>query len=367
MKEEFLYKKLEERRAQGAFRELKVVEGLIDFCSNDYLGIATNGQVGVGNHLKFYGTGNGGSRLLSGNNRRYEETEAMIATFHDAEAALIFNSGYDANLGLLSSVPQRGDTILYDQLCHASIRDGIRLSGAQSFSFRHNDLNELESKLKLATSGQIFVVTETVFSMDGDMPDLASLVTLCEQHNANLILDEAHAIGVIGEQGEGLAQHLQLHKRCFARVYTYGKAAGAHGAAIVGSKLLRHYLINFSRPFIFTTALPESSVMAIDGAYFFFPKMTEERDKLRSLIRTFQEATNNFSSNTPIQAIIIPGNEQVVKTASVLQQSGFDVRPIRYPTVPKGSERLRVVLHSFNSVEQVRELVKVVTPMTNDQ
>ncbi|HYE53217.1 MAG TPA: 8-amino-7-oxononanoate synthase [Chitinophagaceae bacterium] len=362
MKEEFLYKKLEERKVQQSFRELKLVHGMIDFCSNDYLGIATNRLISIDAKLSH---GSTGSRLLSGNYPLAEQAEALIASFHEAEAALIFNSGYDANVGLLSCVPQRGDTILYDQLCHASIRDGIRLSNAQSFSFRHNDLNELESKLK-AAAGNVFVVTETVFSMDGDIPDLPVMVALCGQYGAHLILDEAHATGVIGKKGEGVMQHLQLHNRCFARVHTYGKAAGVHGAAVVGSKMLRDYLINFSRPFIFTTALPEASVAAITAAYDLFPRLQDERKKLHELIDAFKKAAGKLQGQfevlpveTPIGAVVVPGNEAVIAAAADLQQRGFDVRPIRYPTVPRGSERLRIVLHSFNTVEQVEQLVEI--------
>src|SRR5207249_2240995 len=156
----------------------------------------------------------------------------------------IFNSGYDANTGLLSCVPLRGDTIIYDYLSHASIRDGIRLSLALSFSFRHNDLEDLEKKLKMA-SGNIFVVTESVFSMDGDKAPLQQLINLCQQYHANVIVDEAHATGVIGNKGEGLVQALGLQKKCFARVHTFGKACGVHGAIILGTGILRHYLINF--------------------------------------------------------------------------------------------------------------------------
>jgi 8-amino-7-oxononanoate synthase len=363
MNDDFLLKKLNERKQQLAFRQLVLTSGKIDFCSNDYLGIVRNRLIEdkTGASLASYRHGSAGSRLLAGNSLLAEDTESAIAAFHDAEAGLLFNSGYDANLGLLSSVPQRGDTIIYDYLSHASLRDGIRLSFAQSFSFQHNDVEDLEKKLK-AAKGNIFVVTESVFSMDGDMAPLEEIVALCEQYGAHLVVDEAHATGVVGEQGEGLVQHLGLQSKCFARIHTFGKAVGCHGAVIVGSRNLRDYLINFARPFIYSTALPESSIAAIRTAYDLFPGMKAERDHLQQLVNLFKQDTCRFqklASATPIQIIIIPGNENVKAAAALLQEAGMDVRPILYPTVPAGSERLRIVLHAFNSLQEVQQLCRL--------
>jgi len=357
MNEDFLHKKLDERKEAGAYRSLKQTEGMIDFCSNDYLGIATNNLIKLDENLKH---GSAGSRLLAGNYALLENVEKQLAVFHEAEAALIFNSGFDANLGLLSCIAQKGDTIIYDSLSHASIRDGLRLSFANSFSFAHNDMADLEKKLILA-KGNIFVVTETVFSMDGDMAPMHTLVSLCDRFNANLIVDEAHAIGVIGEHGEGLSQHTQLHKHCFARVYTFGKAMGIHGAAIVGSHALRNYLVNYARSFIYTTALPEASVNAIQKSYELIPSLHKERMHLKELIAQFQHAPLRYAkmqSATAIQGVIVPGNEAVKEVAAQLQQNNFDIRPILYPTVPKGEERLRIVLHAFNTREEVAGLIE---------
>ncbi|MGZ5245809.1 MAG: aminotransferase class I/II-fold pyridoxal phosphate-dependent enzyme, partial [Flavitalea sp.] len=256
--------RLERRMAENAKRFLRTTEGMVDFCSNDYLGIATNQLLkeSINGELS---TGSGGSRLLSGNYELIERTEDRIAAFHGAEAGLIFNSGYDANLGLLSCIGQKGDTYLYDNLSHASIRDGIRLSFAESFSFMHNDVEDLERKLKSAT-GQVTVVTESVFSMDGDLAPLKEIAELCQRYEAFLIVDEAHATGIVGASGEGLVQELKLNEKCFARVHTFGKAVGTHGAIVLGSCELRDYLINFSRAFMYTTALPPASVSAISTA-----------------------------------------------------------------------------------------------------
>jgi 8-amino-7-oxononanoate synthase len=361
MPEDFLNNKLNERKELNAFRTLRLPDGKIDFCSNDYLGLAR-----VSGHSRWPDNlhGSTGSRLLAGNYPLIEETEKLIAAFHQSPSALIFNSGYDANIGLLSCVPQKGDAVIYDYLCHASIRDGIRLSFAQSFSFAHNDLEDLGKKLKHACgdtgmNNNIFVVTESVFSMDGDEAPLNEIVQLCEKYNAHLIVDEAHATGVVGTKGEGLVQHLQLHQKVFARVHTFGKALGCHGAVVLGSETLRNYLINFARSFIYSTALPETSVAAIKNSYESFPLMDDERKKLQKLIHQFQHFKLRYriyKSNTPIQIVEVPGNTEVKAVADLLQQSNLDVRPILYPTVPKGSERLRIVLHSFNTDEELSKL-----------
>jgi 8-amino-7-oxononanoate synthase len=358
----FLEKKLAQRKEQNAFRQLKLQEGKIDFYSNDYLGIVHNNLLKdkITPGLK---TGSTGSRLLAGNYTLIEATEKRIAGFHQAEAALIFNSGYDANIGVLSSIPQKGDTILYDQLCHASIRDGIRLSFAQNFSFAHNNVEDLEKKLKVAT-GNIFIVTESVFSMDGDFCPVHALVTLSKAYNAHLIIDEAHAIGVAGKNGEGLLQHEQVQDDIFCRVYTFGKACGCHGAVVAGSQSLKDFLINFARSFIYTTALPEHAMAVINASYNTFPFLEEERAHLQRLIQYFQQSVLKFEklpSSTPIQIIVVPGNEAVKQTAAQLQHMGFDIRPILYPTVPLNKERLRIVLHAFNTIDEVDEVINILS------
>jgi 8-amino-7-oxononanoate synthase len=374
----FLDHKLDERRRQDAYRQLRLPEGKTDFCSNDYLGIVKNGllEAGPGKPAGWGGAlahGSGGSRLLAGNYPLIEDTEKAVAAFHQAESGLLFNSGYDANLGVLSCIPGRGDIIIYDSLSHASIRDGIRLSFAQSFSFAHNDCADLERRLRTVRGtggggnvpgantgeGKLFVVTESVFSMDGDLAPLETILSLCRRYNAHLILDEAHATGVIGEEGEGLAQASGLHQECFARIHTFGKAVGCHGAIVLGSFRLRQFLVNFCRPLIYTTALPPVSVRAIAEAYRLFPKMADQRAGLQQGIERFRRASivyERLNSQTPIQGVIVPGNAVVRELAERLQEAGLDIRPILYPTVPKGGERLRIVIHSFNTIGEIDRL-----------
>ena len=367
MNENFLDGKLEEREKNNSLRSLFIPgmnnDYLVDFCSNDYLGIVKNGIItsaasGTQAH------GSTGSRLLSGNYKLIEDVESEIAGFHCAQAGLIFNSGYDANLGLLSAVPQKNDAIIYDQLSHASLRDGVRLSFADAYSFLHNDLDDLQKKLANARdkAQTIFVVTESIFSMDGDEAPLIEMQELCENFGAQLIIDEAHATGVTGEKGEGLVQQAGLENKIFARVHTFGKACGAHGAIVLGSSKLKKYLVNFARPFIFSTSLSPAAIEAIRISYQAFPAMQKERQQLQALIECFTKTSKNFKalpSNTPIQIAIMPGNDAVKKMAALLSDHHFDIRPILYPTVPRGQERLRIVLHAFNTVDEVEKVLSI--------
>lgn len=360
--EQFLQESLDKRIRDQAFRTLKLTQGLTDFCSNDYLGLARNPdfQERILNRIRAGGFsfGSTGSRLLSGNNPLAEETEQILADFHLGEAALLFNSGYDANLGLFSCLGEPEDTILYDQLIHASIRDGIRLSRAQSHSFRHNDPADLEARIS-ECGGRIFVAVESIYSMDGDLAPLADLVRVCRQRKALLIVDEAHATGIIGDRGEGLTQQLGLQDGCFARVYTFGKALGVHGAAVVGSETLKNYLINFARSFIFTTALAPASLMAIALSYQVFPGMEVERRQLDQLVGYYRSCLpeDGFPVQpSAIQVLRVPGNEKARSLSEELRAGGLDVRAILHPSVPRGQERLRIVLHSFNTRAEVKKL-----------
>jgi 8-amino-7-oxononanoate synthase len=361
--------KLQQRTQNNSLRMLSVSKNRVDFSSNDYLGFATSAtifqkthQYLVANNLQQNGAT--GSRLLTGNHPLYQEVEAQLCRFHNSEAALLFNSGYDANIGFFSSVPQRGDVILFDEFIHASIRDGIGMSLAKSYKFKHNNLDDLHEKIqKLQQSNtlnqEIYVVTESVFSMDGDSPDLKKLVEICEKTNAYLIVDEAHALGVFGENGQGLLHELQLETNVFARIYTFGKALGCHGAAILGSETLKSYLVNFARSLIYTTGLSPHAVATIKIAYETLSE-TDEKQRLRQNIHTFQEATkelNFIQGNAAIHCCILSGNDTVKNIANALQTAGFDVKPILSPTVPAGKERLRFCLHSYNTATEIKNVI----------
>jgi 8-amino-7-oxononanoate synthase len=368
-----LQQKLNLRAETNALRKLPIPTNGIDFSSNDYLGFAKNEQIFeathqylVDNNIKINGAT--GSRLISGNHTLYSITENFIATFHQSEAALIFNSGYDANVGFFSSVPQRNDIILYDELCHASIRDGIQMSHAKSYKFQHNDYEDLELLLSKfpASNSQlptIFIVTESVFSMDGDAPNMETLIQLSQKFNALLVVDEAHALGVFGDKGEGLVQSQNLQDKIFARIITFGKGLGCHGAAILGSTSLKEYLVNFARSFIYTTGLSPHSVATILVAYQNL-NQSVELQKLKGNINFFNQQKQLLGikplfvySKSAIHSAIIPGNEKVKHIASQLQEKGFEVKAILSPTVPEGQERLRFCLHSYNTEKEMQEVL----------
>ena len=373
-----LAKSLEKRKDENALRSLKKNAQLIDFSSNDYLGLASSAKVYNGAHQileqnNLLRNGATGSRLLSGNHKIYDLAENFLAEFHKTEAALIFNSGYDANIGFFSSVPKRGDFIFYDKLVHASIRDGISMSNAKAYKFRHNNIEDLKirlNKLSQPENSEIYIVTESVFSMDGDMAPLQELATISEELGAFLIVDEAHATGIFGENGEGLVQEEGIQHKIFARLNTFGKAPGCHGAVILGSKGLKNYLVNFSRSLIYTTALPPHSVATILSVYQEFINEISEIQQLKNNIHFFRNQIEELEikkhfipSISAIQSCIIPGNEKVKNIAKILKQEGFEVKPILSPTVPKGSERLRFCLHSFNSENEIREVLKKLTKL----
>lgn len=373
---EKLHKKIEQRIDKDNFRELSPQNNLIDFSSNDYLSFANSESIFNKSHQylidnKYVQNGVSGSRLLSGNHDLYAIVEEQLKEIHKSEA-LIFNSGYDANIGFFSCVPQRNDVVLYDEYSHASIRDGIKLSNAKSYSFRHNDIADLEKKLKRhSESEEVYVVTESVFSMDGDSPNLKEILQLSKKYNANVIVDEAHAIGVFGY---GLVQQLGLEKEVFARVVTFGKALGCHGAAILGGKRLKEYLINFSRSFIYTTGLSPHSLATIHISYkeLVISSRVEKSysgiRKLHSSIQYFKEKYSELQlnelfipSNSAIQSCVVSGNSTIKECAGILQQNGFDVRPILSPTVSAGQERLRFCLHSYNTEQQIDEVLNLLS------
>lgn len=373
-----LAESLEKRKQENAFRSLKITSSLVDFSSNDYLGLASSENIYNKAHqiLKennLFLNGATGSRLLSGNHKIYDQAENFLAEFHQTEAALIFNSGYDANIGFCSAVPKRGDFIYYDELAHASIRDGISMSNAKAYKFNHNSVEDLSVKLNnliKPENTEIYILTESVFSMDGDMAPLKEIVEISEKFGAFLIVDEAHATGFFGENGEGLVQELAIQDKVFARLNTFGKAPGCHGAVILGSKSLKDYLVNFSRSFIYTTALPPHSVATILAVYQEFEKGIPEIQQLKNNIHFFrsQVSQNNLTadfleSNSAIQSCIIPGNEQVKHIAEGLKKEGFEVKPILSPTVPKSRERLRFCLHSFNSEEEISGVLKILAKL----
>jgi len=364
---------LNELRDEDRFRSLIVKEkDIIDFTSNDYLGLARSTALknSVITQLREEkpDLGARGSRLLTGNTGKHENLERFLSIYFKGERALLFNSGYSANLAILSSIPKRGDTILIDERCHACIKDGVRLSHANFQKFRHNDLEDLKSKLTKA-SGLIFIVIESIYSMDGDSPPLNELVNLAADYDAQLIIDEAHSTGLY-EDGRGLSIDQGLEQKIFARIYTFGKAIGSYGACIVGSQVLYDYLVNHARTFIYTTAIPEYHLVSLRMAFQYliynnhqhWKKLSDNISLFRELTSPVKEQGGGFFllNESPIQGYVMRDVFKLKHLAEYLGKKGYDVRPILAPTVRKGTERLRIILHSYNSKDEIIGLVSTI-------
>ncbi len=370
---EGLSRKLSARIKDGTLRTMQTREGLIDFFSNDYLGFASDQSIdpetGGQDLILLQQNGSTGSRLISGNSIAHEELELALAHVFRADSALLFNSGYDANIGLLSAVLQRQDSVFFDRLSHASIRDGISLSAASSFGFEHNDLSDLVKKVDKgrSKSGQNYVIVESVYSMDGDEAPLQELSEYCRSENLYLIVDEAHSTGILGPEGSGLTTSLGLEKEVFARIHTFGKALGCHGAAVLGSETLTTYLTNFSRSFIYTTAMPPREALRIRAALEKM-KHTKRRDRLRQNIETFLQEmkTLNLSSHfipsrSPIQSFLLPDASQPDGIGQIFAKEKIAAKIIFSPTVPKGQERIRICIHSFNTSAEIRRILQLLS------
>jgi 8-amino-7-oxononanoate synthase len=360
---------LEQRREKGEYRRLRPPSGLIDFSSNDYLGLSRSAWIAdrVQKTLEqgHYRTGSTGSRLLTGNSAELTALEEKIAGFHQAEAALLMNSGYAANEGLMATVCRAGDVILYDEAVHASIHQGMRLSKARSLAFGHNDMDQLRSRLMEVHAqdgvNAVFVVVESVYSMDGDHAPLGAIAALRSRFGFNLIVDEAHALGVFGKQGRGRCDLEGMTAECFARIYTFGKGLGYHGAAVVGSRELKEYLVNYCKPFIYSTAPDPRFTTTVEHSYDYLLKFDYQQIRIIYLINKFKKifsAVNDYEmiGQGPVFGLVCGSPGRVRDTAAYLQEVGFDIRPIVYPTVPRGTERLRISLHSFNTSAELETL-----------
>jgi len=366
-----LTSKLEKRKEAGQLRALSMNDSsLIDFSSNDYLGLARESDVAkeAFEILEEYGfaeqNGARGSRLLNGNHALFDKAENFLAHYHHSESALIYNSGYTANIGLLTAVLTRNSIAVYDELIHASLRDAIHFSNARSYRFAHNELEDLEKKLKKVRSNfpdsPIYLVTEAVFSMDGDVAPLRSIKQCCQEHNAYLILDEAHATATpVHSEVEN-----EVKEFAFARILTFGKSLGVHGACILSSLSLREYLINFSRSFIYTTALAPHCIATILASYAFLKENPDRVQLLEQIIAAFRaeikrnELQEHFlESRTPIQSFMVRDSTKTKELENELRRKGFDIRAILSPTVPEDTERLRICLHSFNTERSIRLLI----------
>ncbi|KHN94342.1 Pyridoxal phosphate-dependent transferase, major domain protein [Metarhizium album ARSEF 1941] len=399
---------LARREHQGRLRRLTYREpGVVDFSSNGYLSLSTNSDIKAAylSHLQSpsneFSLGSCGSRLLDGNTPSSENLESLIAGFHGASAGLLFNSGFEANTGLFSCAPQPGDCVVYDELIHASVHDGIKLSRARAIPFAHScvrpgdvrdsskrrPLDVVLSDLLNGSDGHelrsgrvnVFVAVEGVYSMDGDVAPLRDIVECVEkrlsQGNGHVIVDEAHSTGCVGDRGRGLVCQLGLEERVWARVHTFGKAMGCAGAIVLCTPTTRSYLINYARSLIYTTAMGHPMLTAIQTVYGYlksgqadgllanlFYLVQETHALLLSICQKHNPWPQLFRINTrPPQSPIIPlFSVQSRSLARHCQQRGYMVRSIVAPTVPKGTDRVRLCLHAANTVSEVRGLCKAI-------
>lgn len=360
---------LETLREDSQLRTLDHLGG-INLCSNDYLGLACDARLkqAVIASVANTGTmGSTGSRLLSGNSREWEELETEFAGFAGTEAALYFGSGYAANVGLLSCLLRPGDIVFSDALNHASLIDGMRLSGAQKVIYPHGDVQFLESALceKKGSAGASVIVTESVFSMEGDVAPLDALVRLAKKYDADLVIDEAHATGVCGPEGRGIAAELGVHRELLAVVHTCGKALASAGAFVCCGTELKNYLVNRARTFIFSTAMPPYMAGQIRAALALARAADDRRTHLHKTAATLREKLNaagigTAPSTTHIIPVFLGSNEAALHVAAELQANGFAVKAIRPPTVPAGTARVRISLTSRITLEEIGRLADVV-------
>jgi 8-amino-7-oxononanoate synthase len=349
---------LEGLHRKGRYRELALPDG-VDLTSNDYLGYAGTRAPSASCELPRSGTG---SRLLRGHHPVWDDVEAELVRWHGAEAALVMTSGYTANEGLLGTLIEPEDWVASDEFNHASIIDGLRLAGAERFIYRHQDLGHLESGLRTAStkrSGrrELFIVTESLFGMEGDVTPLGPLVELAERHGAHVIVDEAHSTGCFGPAGSGLVDAAGLRGRVLATVHTGGKALGVAGAYVVGSALLRELLVNRCRHFIFTTALPPALGAWWCEALARVRADDAGRGHLHQAAGLFRAELARHGINAPgsqyIVPIILGGDRAVVEAAARLRAAGWDIRAVRFPSVPAGCARLRVSVHADHVPEML--------------
>jgi 8-amino-7-oxononanoate synthase len=367
IKRKALYRRL--RRVENDQGPTLILDGreVINFSSNNYLGIANHPALAAAakQAIERYGCGSGASRLISGNMALHEELETKLARFKGTEAALVFNSGFQANTGILSTLTGEGDVIFSDALNHASIIDGCRLSRAKSIVYAHSDLDQLESALKLQVQARRkLIVTETIFSMDGDEAPLGGIVELAEKYGAMVMVDEAHATGIFGSTGAGIVAKLGLGERVAVQMGTLGKALGGFGAYVAGSSALRELLINRCRSFIFTTSLPPVIMAMAMAAIDLVQQEPERREALWKNCRMLQAGLRELgfsvgSGESPILPLVIGDAGKCMQFSARLLEEGIFAQGIRPPTVPAGTSRLRITLMATHARAQIDRALKV--------
>ena len=381
---ERLSKLVNEKQSQGLLRYREVLDSAqgtmisidgrqyLSFCSNDYLGLANDKDVAraLAESVTNYGVGSGAAHLITGHSQLHHELEHALAEHVGRSKALLFSTGYMANLGLLTALGQKGDLILEDKLNHASLIDGGMYSAANFKRYQHLDLDNLALRLSQATEENYIVVTDSVFSMDGDMAPLPQMLDITNKHDATLIVDDAHGLGVLGVKGGGICEHFNISENDAPIIMaTLGKALGVFGAFVAGSKELIDYLIQTSRSYIYTTAMPSCLAAASLASLEKVRTETWRREKLSDLILEFKTGCqklglNLLESNTPIQPILLGDSETALHWSNALREQGILVKAIRPPTVPVGTARLRVTLSAAHDSADIRKLLSALEQLT---
>ncbi|WP_029410798.1 glycine C-acetyltransferase [Treponema pedis] len=384
---EFLQKKVQELKEQGLYKELVTLEGpndaeciingkkVINLSSNNYLGFANHPRLKKAAiaAIEKYGAGAGAVRPIIGNMKIHDDLEKLLAEFKREEAVLAFQSGFNCNAGVIQAVTDKGDLIISDQLNHASIIDGTRLSKADKAVFQHSDMADLEKVLKEKRNGynNVLIITDGVFSMDGDIANLPGIVELAEKYNCLTYVDDAHSSGVLGESGRGSVDHFHLHGRVDFAMGTLSKAIGVVGGYVAGKKVTIDWLKNRGRPFLFSTGLPPAAIGAAIEAVKMLMESTEYTDKLWANAKHFKEGLgklgfNTGNSETPITPIIVGDEAKTLEFSKKLFENGLFSGPIVFPTVPKGTGRLRCMVTAGHSVEQLDRAVKICEKVGKD-
>ena len=383
MNTDFLQQDLLDLESGGIYRSLKTIDSpqgreitlngkrVLNFCSNDYLGLANHARIKEAaiEAIEEYGLGSGASRLVCGNMSPHEKLEAELAQFKNTESVLLFSSGYMANTGIIPALMDRHSVVLSDKLNHASITDGIILSRARLVRYPHSDMQALQEILKgLPTTKRKLIVTDSVFSMDGDRAPLKEIIDLAGRYGAMVMVDEAHAFGVLGRSGSGLVEELGLEGQVDIQMGTLSKAAGSFGAYACGTKVLRDYLINKSRSFIYTSALPPALAQASRAALQIIlegnhlrRQLKENADYLRARVRMMGYDTMN--SSTPIIPVLVKDPLQAKAMSQRLLEQGIFVQAIRPPTVPMGSSRLRLTVMATHTQEDLNRFLNALRAM----
>ncbi len=379
-----LQNELEQRAAQGLLRQRHtlqspqsahiVIDGkpCLSFCSNDYLGLANHPRLinALQNSAVQYGVGAGAAHLVSGHTQLHQQLESELAQFIRFPAALLFSTGYMANLGVVQALAGKGDTVFADKLNHASLNDAMLLSRATLKRYRHGDTGQLAQLLEQTRIGRKLIITDAVFSMDGDRAPLPELLALCERHDAWLLVDDAHGFGVLGEQGRGSLSYFKIAAARIIYMATLGKAAGVFGAFVAAEQVVIDTLINHARSYIYTTASPPALAGALLESLQLIAGADEQRAHLQALITQLRDGLRKLPwtllpSDTAIQPVLIGENQTAVNLSHALRERGIWVSAIRPPTVPEGTARLRITLSAAHNTADVQCLLEILNELAH--